>query len=78
MNGSTQSKKAPLKIQHLADFPRFNPNPVLELSATGEINYFNDAAKAMARELGRENLAQMLPPDTAVTVRECLDYLLVR
>jgi PAS domain S-box-containing protein len=68
-----QGKKAQLELQHQANFARFNPNPVLELSATGEINYFNDAAKAMARELGRENLAQMLPPDTAVIVRECLD-----
>ncbi len=57
---------------HQGDFPRFNPNPVLELSATGEISYFNDAAGAMARELGRKTPAQMLPPDTAAMVRECL------
>jgi PAS domain S-box-containing protein len=67
-----QGKKAQLELQHQANFARFNPNPVLELSATGEINYCNDAAKAMARELGRENPAQMLPPDTAAMVRECL------
>ena len=68
----TGSKKAQLEIQHQASFARFNPNPVLEFSATGEINYFNGATEAMVRELGRENPAQMLPPDTGAMVRECL------
>ena len=61
-----------MEIQHQATFARFNPNPVLELSASGEINYFNHAAGVMARELGRETPAQMLPPNTAAMVRECL------
>jgi hypothetical protein len=61
-----------LEIEHLAAFPRLNPNPVLELSATGDINYFNDATGAMARELGLENPAQMLPPDIAAITRQCL------
>ncbi len=68
----TRSKQAEMEIQHQASFVRFNPNPVLELSATGEINYFNHAAEAMACELGRGTPAQMLPPDTAAMVRECL------
>ncbi len=68
----TKSKTAPLEIGHLADFPRLNPNPVLELSATGEIIYGNDATAAMARELGPVNPAQMLPADTAAMVRDCL------
>jgi PAS domain S-box-containing protein len=61
-----------LEIQHQATFARFNPNPVLELSATGEINYSNDAAGEMARTLGRENPAQILPSNTAAMVGECL------
>jgi PAS domain S-box-containing protein len=65
-------KKAELEIQRQATFARFNPNPVLELSATGEISYFNHAAGAMARALGRETPAQMLPPNTAAMVRDCL------
>jgi PAS domain S-box-containing protein len=64
--------EAELEIQHQATFARFNPNPVLELSAAGEINYSNDAAGEMARALGLENLAEMLPPDTAAVVHECL------
>jgi PAS domain S-box-containing protein len=68
----TERKQAELEIQHQAAFARFNPNPVLELSAAGEINYFNQAAGAMAGALGLENTAQMLPPNTAAMVRECL------
>jgi PAS domain S-box-containing protein len=68
----TERKRAELEIQRQASFPRSNPNPVLELSATGEINYCNEATVVMARELGRETPARMLPPDTAATVRECL------
>ena len=61
-----------MEIQHQATFARFNPNPVLELSASGEINYFNQAAGAKAHEMGRETPAQMLPPNTPAMVRECL------
>ena len=64
--------QAESEIQHQATFARLNPNPVMELSAAGEINYFNAAAAEMARALRRENPAQMLPPDTAATIRECL------
>ncbi len=64
--------QAESEIQHQATFARFNPNPVLELSAAGEISYLNAAAAEMARALGREHPAQMLPPDTAAAVRECL------
>jgi PAS domain S-box-containing protein len=67
-----QQLQAELEVQHQAAFARFNPNPVLELSAAGEINYFNDAAGEAARALGRENPAQMLPLDTPAMVRECL------
>jgi PAS domain S-box-containing protein len=68
----TRSKQAELEIQHQASFVRFNPNPVLELSSTGEITFFNEAAGAMTRELGRETPARILPPNTAEIVRECL------
>jgi PAS domain S-box-containing protein len=69
---STESEQAESEIQHQATFARFNPNPVLELSALGEINYFNHATGAMTRALGLVNPAQMLPTDTAAMVRQCL------
>ena len=68
----TERQQAEMEIQHQATFARFNPNPVLELSATGEITFFNHAAEAIAREMERETPAQMLPPNIAAMVRECL------
>jgi PAS domain S-box-containing protein len=68
----TERKQAELEIEHQAAFARFNPNPVLELSAAGEINYFNGATEKMALTLGLEGPRQMLPPTTAAIVGECL------
>jgi PAS domain S-box-containing protein len=64
--------RAEWETRHQANFLRYNPNPVLELSAAGEINCFNDATMEMARALGRDNPAQILPPGTAALVHECL------
>ena len=69
---NAERKRAELETQRQAAFARFNPNPVLALSAAGEINYFNEAAEEMARTLGLANLAQLLPSTTAGMVRECL------
>ena len=71
-NPAPEQELAELEIQRQAAFARFNPNPVLELSATAEITYSNDAAAEMARSLGRENPAQILPLETAEIVRACL------
>jgi PAS domain S-box-containing protein len=68
----TERKQAEGEIQRQAAFAHFNPNPVLELSTTGEVRYFNDAALQMARTFGQEHPAQILPPNTAAIVRDCL------
>jgi len=68
----TERKLAECEIQRQAAFAHFNPNPVLELSALGEIMYFNDAARQMAHTLGQEHPAQILPPNVAAIVRDCL------
>ena len=66
------SSETGTQIHRQASFAQHNPNPVLELSALAEINYCNGAAVAMARALGRDNLLQILPPDTVEVVRHCL------
>jgi signal transduction histidine kinase len=60
------------EIQKLAAFAKFNPNPVLEFSSDGELTYFNDAAQAMAETLGQKHAADILPPDMARIVQNCL------
>ena len=68
----TERERAEQEIQHLATFPRFNPNPVLEFSGEGAVTYFNDAAQLMAQASGEENLNQILPPNSPLLVKRCL------
>ncbi|HWN93819.1 MAG TPA: response regulator, partial [Methylomirabilota bacterium] len=65
-------KRAEREIEHLATFPRFNPNPVLEFNADGSLAYFNDAAQLMAQSFGREHPREILPPNSARLVERCL------
>ncbi len=65
-------KTADMQIQQLAAFPRVSPNPVLEFSADGALTYVNEAALAVAKELGKEDVFSILPSQTSQLVRECL------
>ena len=68
----TERKRAEVEVQRQAAFACFNPNPVLELSAAGEILYCNAATLQMANALGQECPSRILPPNTADIVRDCL------
>ena len=68
----TGRKQAEREIQRQAAFAHFNPNPVLELSASGEVTYFNDAAGEMARSLGAQTPGKILPANILEITRECL------
>jgi two-component system, cell cycle sensor histidine kinase and response regulator CckA len=65
-------KRAEQEIDHLATFPRFNPNPVLEFNDEGSLVYFNDAAHLMAQAFNQEHPEQILPANTASLVERCL------
>jgi len=68
----TERERAEQEIQHLATFPRFNPNPVLEFSADGSLNYFNDAAQLMAQAFGFTHPQEILPGNAGELVHRCL------
>lgn len=68
----TARKRAEEEIRKLASFPQLNPNPILELSASGALSYQNPASYAMARRLGVAGLMQLAPADTSTIVRACL------
>jgi PAS domain S-box-containing protein len=68
----TERKRVEEAIQSLAAFAQFNPNPVLEFGPDGKLTYCNEAARQMARSLGKEHPAAMLPPETASLVQACL------
>jgi signal transduction histidine kinase/CheY-like chemotaxis protein/HAMP domain-containing protein len=60
------------EIQKLAAFAKFNPNPVLEFSAEGNLGYFNGAAQKIANLLGEAHPLTILPPDVSDIVQNCL------
>ena len=68
----TERKRAEAEIQKLAAFPRYNPDPALELAADGTLTYLNDAAREMARLLKEPNPKRFCRPDAASIARECL------
>ena len=69
----TEKHRAAREIENLAAFPRYNPNPVMQFSEEGELVYFNESAEEMAHSLGKQKVAEILPADVAVAVRECLE-----
>jgi PAS domain S-box-containing protein len=68
----TERHLSEIRIQQLAAFPRVNPNPVLEINAEGALTYANDAARKMARSLGKSDLLTIMPAEAISIARECL------
>jgi signal transduction histidine kinase/HAMP domain-containing protein len=65
-------RQTEVELQKAASFAQFNPNPVMEFNSAGHLTYFNDAAMAMANNLGLDQPSAMLPPETGAIIRECL------
>lgn len=60
----TQMKLAEQKIEHLASFPKLNPNPVIETDLDGKITYYNDATLVTLKKLdSEEDVSLFLPAD---------------
>jgi hypothetical protein len=68
----TERKRVERECLRLAAFPQLSPCPVLEFARDGALTYFNDAALALAQELGEKSPLRLLPPDTPRIVQECL------
>jgi len=69
----TERKRAEAEIQKLAAFPRYSPDPVMELAADGTLSYMNNAAREMVARLQVSDPAAILPSNAAAIARECLD-----
>ena len=64
--------EAVARIRQLAAFPELNPNPVLEFTADGTLNYHNQAAQDLSASFGLSEISAMLPPDTRAIVHTSL------
>lgn len=65
----TARKLGQARIQHLSSFPELNPNPVVEVDASGAVTFHNPAAMRVLGQLG-------LPGDVRVFFPEDLDAIL--
>jgi PAS domain S-box-containing protein len=65
---STGRKKAEERAKRLASFPELNPNPVIEVNASGEVTFCNPATSMALEDLGmdKEDCAQFLPEDLRI------------
>ena len=66
-------KLAEAQVEQLAAFPRMNPNPVLEFTATAEVSYANAAAMELTHSLGRKHILEILPASLRAIVAECFE-----
>ncbi len=66
----TERKRAEADIQHLSSFPRLNPNPVLEVDASGAITFHNPAVAETLEKLGLADDARAFLPDDMATILE--------
>jgi PAS domain S-box-containing protein len=70
----TDRKQAEVRIAHLASFPELNPNPILELDASGEMIYSNPACTRTLADLGLgTNPDLFLPKDIRVMLPRLLE-----
>jgi signal transduction histidine kinase/ActR/RegA family two-component response regulator len=69
---AVERKRADAELQKLAAFAQLNPNPALEFAADGAIIYFNDAAQKLALTVRKNHPRDVLPPEIATIVRDCL------
>ncbi|MEZ0295708.1 MAG: ATP-binding protein [Candidatus Methylacidiphilales bacterium] len=65
----TEKKRSQARMERLAAFPRFNPNPIIEFSATGSILYANEAAYSMLNTFGGNDLREILMPEVSELIR---------
>ncbi|WP_162274651.1 hybrid sensor histidine kinase/response regulator [Verrucomicrobium sp. GAS474] len=69
----TADKNTEIELERMANFSRFNPNPVYELTPGGHATYSNSAALKLAQSLGHEAASEILPPETDELVARCLE-----
>jgi PAS domain S-box-containing protein len=65
----TERKQAEVEIAHLASFPELNPNPIVELDASGNIKYANPAAIKLFPDLMAQGNRHPFLSDAAKSIR---------
>ena len=68
----TELKYVEAQTRHLASFPQLNPNPVLEVDASGKLSFVNPSAENILERLGldKREAAVFLPRDLDVILKD--------
>ena len=71
-NDVTDLKRAEERTQHLASFPQLNPNPVIEVDASGNVIFANPGTKNILESLGMDkgDVTVFLPKDLDVILKD--------
>jgi two-component system sensor kinase FixL len=65
----TEAKKVESRLAYLASFPKYNPNPIMELDLDGDIRYVNPAVVSLFPDLSEGGLAHPWLTDWTTVVR---------
>jgi PAS domain S-box-containing protein len=68
----TERKRAEKEVEHLASFPRLNPQPILEVDASGSITFRNPATLGVLSRLGLGDDARVFLPRDMVEILQNL------
>ncbi len=68
----TERKQAEERTERLASYPQLNPDPIIEVDASGKITFFNRGSQAILEKLGLDkgNLEVLLPHDMDDILRD--------
>ena len=69
---SAERRRTEAELHKLAAFAQLNPNPAMELTADGNITYFNDTALKLALSINQNHPRGILPADVTSIIRSCL------
>jgi signal transduction histidine kinase len=69
---AVEHRESSAEMKKLAEFAQLNPNPALELNASGVITYFNQAALHLAQSIGKTHPREVIPTDITKAVQACL------
>lgn len=68
----SEKRKMQARVEHLASFPQQNPNPVIEVDFSGQVIYYNEAARKVVGGFGKgdADIRAFIPEDFATLISQ--------
>ncbi|TKJ36847.1 hypothetical protein CEE37_14785 [candidate division LCP-89 bacterium B3_LCP] len=68
-----ERERAEKQVEHLASFPKFNPDPIIEVDSNGEIVFINPAAQELQNNIPQESFKDFIPDDIGEIIKSSQD-----